>query len=54
MTRNRRDAFSGGVFAIVITLLTLNVRFPTDGPLTLETLRSVVSHALRFVIVSVY
>jgi uncharacterized membrane protein len=50
MTRNRLEAFSDGVFAIVITLLILDVRFPTDRPLTLETLRSVVPHVLAFVL----
>jgi TMEM175 potassium channel family protein len=50
MTKNRLEAFSDGVFAIVITLLILDVRFPTDKPLTLETLRSVVPHVLAFVL----
>jgi len=58
MTKNRLEAFSDGVFAIVITLLILDVRFPADKPLTLETLRSVTPHlwafALSFVIVGVY
>jgi uncharacterized membrane protein len=58
MTKNRLEAFSDGVFAIVITLLILDVRFPADKPLTLETLRSVAPHllafALSFVIVGVY
>jgi uncharacterized membrane protein len=50
MTKNRLEAFSDGVFAIVITLLILDVRFPVDKPLTLETLQSVVPHALAFVL----
>jgi uncharacterized membrane protein len=58
MTKNRLEAFSDGVFAIVITLLILDVRFPADKPLTLETLQSVVPHMvaflLSFVIVGVY
>jgi len=32
MTKNRLEAFSDGVFAIVITLLILDVRFPADRP----------------------
>jgi uncharacterized membrane protein len=58
VTKNRLEAFSDGVFAIVITLLILDVRFPPDKPLTLETLRGVAPHvlafALSFVIVGVY
>lgn len=58
MTKNRLEAFSDGVFAIVITLLILDVRFPADKPLTWETLGSVAPHlwafALSFVIVGVY
>jgi uncharacterized membrane protein len=50
MTKNRLEAFSDGVFAIVITLLILDVRFPADKPLTLETLRSVAPHVLTFVL----
>jgi uncharacterized membrane protein len=50
MTKNRLEAFSDGVFAIVITLLILDVRLPADKPLTLETLRSMVPHVLAFVL----
>jgi uncharacterized membrane protein len=50
MAKNRLEAFSDGVFAIVITLLILDVRLPADQPLTLETLRTVVPHALAFVL----
>jgi uncharacterized membrane protein len=50
MTKNRLEAFSDGVFAIVITLLILDVRFPADQPLTLETLRGVAPHVLAFVL----
>jgi len=32
MTKNRLEAFSDGVFVIVITLLILDVRIPADGP----------------------
>jgi uncharacterized membrane protein len=58
MSKNRLEAFSDGVFAIVITLLILDVRFPADKPLTVETLWSVAPHVwafvLSFVIVGVY
>jgi uncharacterized membrane protein len=50
MTKNRLEAFSDGVFAIVITLLILDVRFPADKPLTLETLLDVAPHVLAFVL----
>jgi uncharacterized membrane protein len=50
MTKNRLEAFSDGVFAIVITLLILDVRFPADKPLALETLRNIVPHVLAFVL----
>jgi uncharacterized membrane protein len=50
MTKNRLEAFSDGVFAIVITLLVLDVRFPADKPLTLETLGGVMPHVLAFVL----
>jgi uncharacterized membrane protein len=32
MTKDRLEAFSDGVFAIVIPLLILDVRFPAEGP----------------------
>src|SRR5579871_4149432 len=50
MSKNRLEAFSDGVFAIVITLLILDVRFPADKPLTLETLRGMAPHVLAFVL----
>jgi uncharacterized membrane protein len=50
MTKNRLEAFSDGVFAIVITLLILDVRFPADKPLTLETLLGIAPHVLAFVL----
>jgi len=50
MTKNRLEAFSDGVFAIVITLLILDVRFPADKPLTLETLSGMAPHVLAFVL----
>ena len=58
MHKSRVEAFSDGVFAIVITLLILDVKFPADKPLTLETLAGMVPHilsfVLSFVIVGVY
>ena len=58
MTKSRLEAFSDGVFAIVITLLILDVKFPADKPLTLETLIGMAPHVfafvLSFVIVGVY
>ena len=58
MSKNRLEAFSDGVFAVAITLLILDVRFPADQPLTWDTLRSLAPHlwafALSFVIVGVY
>ncbi len=50
MSKNRLEAFSDGVFAIVITLLILDVRFPADKPLTLETLQGMAPHVLAFVL----
>ncbi|HEV2111768.1 MAG TPA: TMEM175 family protein [Gammaproteobacteria bacterium] len=58
MNKNRLEAFSDGVFAIVITLLILDVRFPASGTATLRGLQDmlpqVLSFALSFVIVGVY
>lgn len=58
MNKNRLEAFSDGVFAIVITLLILDVRFPASGTSTLQGLKDmlpqVLSFALSFVIVGVY
>jgi uncharacterized membrane protein len=58
MTKTRLEAFSDGVFAIVITLLILDVHVPQDQPLTLATLLGVAPHllifVLSFVIVGVY
>jgi uncharacterized membrane protein len=50
MSKGRLEAFSDGVFAIVITLLILDVRFPADKPLTLATLWSMAPHVLAFVL----
>lgn len=58
MTKNRLEAFSDGVFAIVITLLILDIHLPSDEVLTLAALAPIVSHvfafALSFVVVGVY
>jgi TMEM175 potassium channel family protein len=58
MSKNRLEAFSDGVFGIVITLLILDVRLPADKALTLGNLLSMAPHilafVLSFVIVGVY
>jgi uncharacterized membrane protein len=58
MSKNRVESFSDGVFAIVITLLILNVHLDRQQPLTLDALRNLVpdvfAFVLSFVIVGVY
>jgi uncharacterized membrane protein len=58
MTKGRLEAFSDGVFSIVITLLILDVRLPNDASPTLETLRpllpQIFAFVMSFVIVGVY
>ena len=58
MTKGRLEAFSDGVFSIVITLLILDVRLPNDAAPLLDGLREVlpqtVTFVLSFVIVGVY
>src|SRR5262252_3899627 len=58
MSKIRLEAFSDGVFAIVITLLILNVRVPDGRTLTLGALRPLVpplaTFVLSFIIVGVY
>src|SRR4030095_8317802 len=58
MSKTRLEAFSDGVFAIVITLLILNVHVPDGRTLTLQSLRPLVpplaTFVLRFIIVGVY
>src|SRR5215469_15221273 len=50
MTKTRLEAFSDGVFAIVITLHILDVHIPQDQPLTFASLWSVAPHLLTFVL----
>jgi uncharacterized membrane protein len=56
MNKGRLEAFSDGVFAIIITIMVLDLRVPT-GP-SLEALRSTVpvflSYVLSFVYVGIY
>ena len=58
MTKGRLEAFSDGVFSIVITLLILDVRLPNDATSLLDGLREVlpqtVTFVLSFVIVGLY
>jgi len=58
VNKTRLEAFSDGVFAIVITLLILNVRVPDGRTLTLQSLRPLIpplaTFVLSFIIVGVY
>src|SRR5262250_2183917 len=58
MSKSRLEAFSDGVFAIVITLLILNVHVPDGRTLTLGALRPFIpplaTFVLSFIIVGVY
>ena len=58
MSKHRVEAFSDGVFAIVITLLILNVHFDRQHALTLDALRDlgpdVFAFVLSFIIVGLY
>src|SRR5215472_16675277 len=58
MSKTRLEAFSDGVFAIVITLLILNVHVPDGRTLTVQSLRPLVpplaTFVLSFIIVGVY
>jgi uncharacterized membrane protein len=58
MNKTRLEAFSDGVFAIVITLLILNVHVPDGRTLTYQSLRPLVpplaTFVLSFIIVGVY
>src|SRR4029453_6516358 len=58
MNKARLEAFSDGVFAIVITLLILNIHVPDGRTLTLRSLWPLVppvaTFVLSFIIVGVY
>ena len=58
MNKTRLEAFSDGVFAIVITLLILNVRVPDGRTLTFQSLQPLVpalaTFVLSFIMVGVY
>lgn len=58
MSKGRLEAFSDGVFAIVITLLILDVRLPAGSGVSLEALEllwpKVAAFVLSFVVVGVY
>ena len=56
MTKGRLEAFSDGVFAVIITIMVLNMRVP--GEATFAALRSIIpvflSYVLSFVYVGIY
>jgi len=56
MTKGRLEAFSDGVFAVIITIMVLNMKVPTET--SFEALRSVLpvflSYILSFVYVGIY
>jgi uncharacterized membrane protein len=56
MTKGRLEAFSDGVFAVIITIMVLNMKVPTDT--SFGALRSVVpvflSYVLSFIYVGIY
>jgi len=58
MNKSRLEAFSDGVFAIVITLLILDIHAPSTSSLSVHDLRPLLPHVvtfvLSFVIVGVY
>ena len=58
MNKSRLEAFSDGVFAIVITLLVLDIHVPTTTNISIQTLRPLLPHVasfiLSFIIVGVY
>jgi uncharacterized membrane protein len=59
MNKNRLEAFSDGVFAIVITLLVLDIRIPEEEysklpELLLGLLPRVISYAMSFAIIGIY
>jgi uncharacterized membrane protein len=58
MNKSRLEAFSDGVFAIVITLLILDIHAPPTSSLSIHDLRQLLPHVatfvLSFIIVGVY
>jgi uncharacterized membrane protein len=50
MSKQRLEAFSDGVFAIVITLLILEVHLPIEGELTWTALAPALPHVLAFIL----
>jgi uncharacterized membrane protein len=58
MNKTRLEAFSDGVFAIVITLLILNVHVPDGRTLTVQSLRPLIpplaTFVFSFIVVGVY
>src|SRR5215469_4861142 len=58
MNKSRLEAFSDGVFAIVITLLILDIHAPSTASLSVHDLRPLLPHiatfVLSFIIVGVY
>src|SRR5215467_15127058 len=58
MNKTRLEAFSDGVFAIVITLLVLNIHVPDGRTLSLQSLRPLIppvaTFVLSFIMVGVY
>lgn len=57
MTKNRIEAFSDGVLAIIITIMVLELKVPHDG-VTLESLKPMLpvflSYVLSFIYVGIY
>ena len=59
MNKNRLEAFSDGVFAIVITLLVLNIHIPKSGDLPVADLLknaapAIMAYVLSFIIIGIY
>jgi len=52
MNKSRLEAFSDGVFAIVITLLNLDIHAPSSASLAVHDLRPLMPHVATFVLSS--
>lgn len=50
MNKSRLDAFRDGVFAIVITLLILDIHAPSSASLAVHDLRPLLPHVATFVL----